>query len=262
MLECSMTNFDFLKKYEELQYTIMFDRFVDLGFATVSYCEGDNSPFWNHALTDQVIDDGQLSEIEKTLTSLKRKPAVYFENKPILEPLKKSLENKKYKKTAEDSWMFFGQDTIDASKFDSIIKVQNEDELRVYLETFDLCYQKDDPQNVYGGLGEYLSVAEKAWKRHYNSDRIEYFIVYDKDEPVAVSALTNLNGIGYISNVGSLRKVRGRGFGKTATLFCVQESINKRNKLHCLATEENTYPNEFYKRIGFKTRSTANLFVK
>jgi len=74
--------------------------------------------------------------------------------------------------------------------------------------------------------------------------------------------LTNHDGIGYISNVGSLRKVRGEGFGKIASLYPVSQSIKNGNLEHCLATEEGTYPNEFYKRIGFETRFTAVCYVK
>lgn len=93
-------------------------------------------------------------------------------------------------------------------------------------------------------------------------ERIEYFMVYKGNKPVAVSTLTNYGDIGYISNVGSIREVRGEGFGKAATLFCVKESIKHGNKEHCLATEEGAYPNEFYKRIGFATRFTAIGYTK
>ena len=87
-------------------------------------------------------------------------------------------------------------------------------------------------------------------------------MVYKNNKPVAVSTLTNYDEIGYISNVGSLSEVRGEGFGKAATLFCIQESIKHGNREHCLATEEGAYPNEFYKRIGFVTRFTAVGYTK
>ncbi|MBU1071268.1 hypothetical protein KKG65_02540 [Patescibacteria group bacterium] len=81
-------------------------------------------------------------------------------------------------------------------------------------------------------------------------------------EPVAVTTLTNFAGIGYISNVGSLKKVRGKGFGKTASLYSAQQSVNNGNQVHALATEEGDYPNEFYKRIGFETKFSTLGFVK
>lgn len=125
-----------------------------------------------------------------------------------------------------------------------------------------MCFQKNDPQNPYGELGDYLKVAEKVWWRHHATNRIEYFMVYDGNEPVAVSTLTNYKSIGYISNVGSLKSVRGKGFGKLATIYCVNLSNKHENKYHCLATEEGTYPHEFYQRIGFEKKFSAVCFTK
>lgn len=257
-----MINFEFLRKYQRLQYTIMFDKFVDLGFAIVAYCEGDNSSFWNYALTNQILSAEELSKIEETMQSFDRKPEVYFENRQDLQPLIDFLREKGYKKEFEDSWMFWGKEEIDVSRFNIVKKVANEAELKLFLKTFDACYQKDDPQNVYGELGDYLQVAEKVWHRHHESDRLEYFMVFKEDKPIAVSTLTNHEGIGYISNVGSLREVRGQGFGKIASLYCVEQSKKNSNSEHCFATEEGTYANEFYKRIGFDTRFTAVGYMK
>ena len=235
----------------------MFDGFVDLGFAVVGCCDGDTSAFWNYALTDQALTKEQLSKIEETMDSLDRKPTVYFENRKDLQPLVSFLKERGYKFGFEDSWMFHSGESIDISRFDQVKKVTNESELEVFLKTFDACYQKDDLQNVYGELGDYLNVAEKVWHRHHYTNRLEYFIIYKGDRPVAVSSLTNYGGIGYISNVGSLREVRGQGFGKLASLYCVEQSKKHNNTEHCLATEEGTYANEFYKRVGFNTLFTA-----
>lgn len=255
-------NFAFLEKYERLQSGIMFDKRIDLGFATVSYCKTDNSPFWNHALVNKLVTADQLGKIELSLRSLQRKPALYFETRREFNPLINFLTASGYKKSFEDSWMFHNETIMGISKFDGVKKVNDEKELKIFLEIFNACYQKNDPQNPYGELGDYLKVAKTAWRKHHAGGRIEYFTVYKGRKPVAVSTLTNYEGIGYISNVGSLREVRGEGYGKTATLFCVEQSKKHGNKSHCLATEEGTYPNEFYKRIGFETRFTAAGYIE
>ena len=257
-----MDNFNFLRKHQQLQYTIMFDKLIDLGFAMVGYCKGDDSSFWNLALTNQILTKKELFKVEETMQSLNRNPGVYFENRESLKPLVKFLKGKGYEFSFEDSWMFHSGRHIDVSRFGLVKKVTNETELKVFLKTFDACYQKDDPQNPYGELGDYLKVAEKVWHRHHKTNRLEYFLVYKGKKPVAVSTLTNHGSIGYISNVGSFREVRGEGFGKIASLYCVDVSKKRGNTKHCLATEEGTYPNEFYKRIGFITRFTAVAYVK
>ena len=58
------------------------------------------------------------------------------------------------------------------------------------------------------------------------------------------ATLTNFDGLGYISNVGSLKKSEARVWKNSDTLF-VAKSIKNNNQEHCLATEEGAY------RMGF-----------
>jgi|SRR5579859_3599162 len=257
-----MTNYQFLQTYLELQSGIAFDELIDLGFATVCHSKVDSSSFWNNALVNTVLSDDQIHQVATKLTTLSRKPAFYFENRDDLKSLADKFARIGYEQDAEDSLMFYSGSEVSESDLGTVKEVQAEGDLHTFIDVFDHCYQKDDPKNPYGELGEYLKSATEAWKNHRASGRIAYFIAYKDSEPVAVSALTSYKGIGYISNVGSLRSVRGEGFGKQATLWCVSQSQKQGNTMHCLATEEGTNPNAFYKSIGFQTRFTAKLMIK
>jgi len=240
----------------------MFDALINFDFATLGYSKTDKSSYWNLALTDKFLSDIEINEIEEKFKQVDRVPTLYFENRPDLKPFSEKLIGKGYKRSYEDSWQFWKDKKIEDRYFESVKKVSTIEELKVFLETFNSCYQKGDPQNPYGELGDYLKVAENVWHKHNKTERLEYFIVYKNEKPVAVSTLTNFEGIGYISNVGSLKEVRGGGFGKAATLYCIYQSTKHGNTEHCLATEEGAYPNEFYKRIGFETRFTAVGYSK
>lgn len=256
-----MTNSNFLKKYIYLQHGKAFDKIIDINFSLITYLEKDNSGFFNFALVTRIISDSEIKEIEETLKSLNRDSTIYFENNKELKSLTLLLKNQGYKKEYEDSWMFWEGREI-SNDFSQVKKVKNKEDLRIFLETFDSCYQKDDPQNPYGEVKDYLSSVEKSWHEFNKNNELEYFVIYKNRKPVAVASLTNYEGIGYISNVGSLLEVRGEGFGKIATLYCIKKSIENKNTEHCLATEEDSYPNSFYKRIGFKTRFTAEAYKK
>jgi len=256
-----MTDSQTLQTYLELQKDIMFDELIDLGFATVCYSASGTSSFWNNALVVTVLSQDQIHSVANKLQELQRNPAFYFEDCTELKPFADTLLADGYKQESEDSLMFHSGEDIDTSRFDSVKKVDTTEELEVFLETFDNCYRKDDPLNPYGELGEYLISTRSAWEKHHETNRIEYFIVYDDAEPVAVATLTNHNGLGYISNVGSLMSVRGKGFGKLATLYCVWHSRNNGNTNHFLATEAGTNPNSFYSAIGFETRFTTKLMT-
>lgn len=240
----------------------MFDRLIDLDGLILGISDLDKTEVWNFALVCRNINEAEIFEIERKIESLNRKPVIYVENSEDFLGTTELLKGKNYEKIYEDSFMFWKGGNISKKRFSQVKKVSNVDDLEIYLETFNNCFQNNDPQNPYGELGDYLKVAQKVWHDHYNSGRLEYFIAYKEDEPVAVSTLTNFEGLGYISNVGSLKEVRGEGFGKLATLYCVEMSKNRGNSSHFLATEENTYPNEFYKRIGFETRFTGIAYSK
>lgn len=255
-------NYNFLKKYQEMQLNVTFDGFIELGYARIGYSKTDKSDFWNYALPKWELNHDELNNLEKSFKEISTNPAIYFENTASASNLTKLLTTQGYKKSFEDSWQFWKGMAIENKHFESVRRVQNSNDLGIFLKTFNDCYQKDDPQNPYGELGDYLKSAEAAWHKNSKSNKIEYFIVYKSEQAVAVSSLTNYKGIGYISNVGSLREVRGEGYGKAATLYCVKKSLENGNTEHCLATEEGHYPNEFYKKIGFDTRFTALAYSK
>lgn len=239
----------------------MLVELYDLSFAVICYCEGDDSAFWNNALVDAPLSEAQIQQVEEKCRELHRPAAFYFEHTPEMDTFKQILQQKGYTQYGEDSWMFFEGDSVDTARFDQVKEVQTEAELAVFLETFDATYQKDDPLNPYGELGSYLEVAKKAWLEHQGKT-IQYFVAYKENEPVSVGALISFQGIGYIFNVGSKRSVRGEGFGKLVTLYCLDQSLKKSNTVHCLATEEGTNPHQFYQKLGFKTRFTALTMIK
>ena len=255
-----MTNYEFLRIYYGLQSGIMFDRIDERNYGLMSFCKTSSSPFWNNVLVGEMLSDNEIDAWEAELRVAQRKSAFYFENCDSLKVFERHLISKGYKKEAEDSLMFFAPDKPDLTEVVAK-EVETEEELEEFLRRFDMCYQKDDSQNPYGELGEYLESARLSWIRMKGTGRLNYYIFYDEDIPVAVSALTNYMGVGYVSNVGSLREVRGRGFGKAATLYAIKKSMENGNSIHSIATEEGTYPNEFYKRIGFETKFTALLYV-
>lgn len=257
-----MLHTDFFKKLYNLQMGIMGDKITETEFGMIVYNHDDPSVFWNHIFVDKIINPNNFGEIEKIFLENNRMPAIYFKKSDELKENNQVLIDAGYKETNQDSWMFFEGKIDEKIDFSMVKKVESEFDLNTYLETFDKCYQNNDPQNPYGTLGEYLGVTEKVWHKESKNNHLEYFVVFKGAKPVAVATLTNYQGLGYISNVGSLCEVRGEGYGKLATLKCVEMSIKNGNTETCLATEEGNYPNEFYKRIGFETKFVGLLYTK
>ncbi|MEA3357035.1 MAG: hypothetical protein U9Q67_01225 [Patescibacteria group bacterium] len=258
-----MTNFRILESYQELlQYAVLLDRILKVGTASVGYYKADNSPYWNFALVNKVIMLKELQRVEAEYKVLDRKTTFYFEDRKELSGLKEFLKENGYRRLYEDSWMFWTKGNIDSRQFESIKEVKTDKDLDVFTRTYDKCYQEDDSQNPYGGFEEpFLRLLKKAWLR-YSTKHLDYFIAYKHGDPVAVSILVNYKGLGYITAVGSIKDVRGEGYGKAVTMYCLQKSNKNGNKIHFLGTEEGKYPNEFYRRIGFATKFKALYYRK
>lgn len=152
-------NYQFLQKYFQLQNSIMFDCYIELGEATIAYSETDTTENWNIALVNSLLSDSQISKIQVNFAEINRKPTLLFQNTPTMQPLVEKITTLGYKKNYEDSFQFWQGGKIDTSHFESVKKVETPTDLALFLTTFDQCYQNDDPQNPYGKLGNYLKVA-------------------------------------------------------------------------------------------------------
>lgn len=239
---------------QDYQRFILLEEYIELPFATIIYEPTDGSFYENNALINTTLTKAQLLQIENEFAKLKRTPAIYFEDNSTLRGNITFLQNGGYTQEWRDSWMFYESVLENNDNFRNIKIVKTEEDLQVFLETFNACYQKNDPQNPYGEVTDYLKGSKNRWMKHHTSKVIQYFIAFDKDEPVAVAALTSLKGLGYISAVGSLQKVRGGGFGKQISLFAVYISQQMGNKHHFLLTEVGGYPHKFYQHIGFREK--------
>lgn len=260
-----MTNADLLEIYLHLQDGIISDRLLSTHFpeSIITFCKADTATYWNFALVKKVLTEQELRKIEQVFIKLGRLPSIYFENKKAFSPLQKLLVKKAYQISFQESWMFYEKKSLVLPTDYKVKEVRNEQELTLFLKLFRQCYQKDDPQNSYGEIGEgYIKRLREAWKSYHSSQRVEYFLFYKDKEPVSISTLINYKNAGYISNVGSIPQVRGLGFGKLATLHCVSRSRDKNHRYHFLATEEKSFMQEFYQRIGFTTKFTTIDYVK
>lgn len=260
-----MTNSDVLDIYINMQQDIIFNRLIKIypEKAVIAFCKNDDAVDWNFALIKKILSKKEVENLEKEFLQLKRTPSIYFENKHEFYPFKELLEVRGYKESYKDAWMFYKTTSVDLPQGYQVKKVYDEKDIEIFLEIFNKSYQKNDPQNPYGEWGKgYLKTISDSWYKHHSTQKVECFIFYKDEEPVAVSELVNYKDMGYITNVASMRHVRGQGFGKLATLHCVKRSLQRKHTYHFLATEEGQYPHKFYQKIGFKTEFTAVDYAK
>lgn len=239
----------------------MFDEITKYHNTISCFSQFDPPPYWNYTYITTPPSMEDLSYLETYWQRRNRAMTFYFENTPENKNIKSFLSSHKFSHHFEDSWMFYEGKILDKTHFESIKEVRNEKDLADFIYAFDNSYQEGDPQNAYGRLNDYLPLSEQAWRKHKDTDKLHYYVAYKDGKPVAVSALTLYKDIGYLSNIGSLPSARGQGYGKAVTLFAVKESVKRGHHHHVLATEQGTYANDFYQRLGFKTHFSAVAFT-
>lgn len=225
-----------------------------------AYSEVNPEDWWNFALLKKPIKKEEITLIEDFFKKRKRKSAIYFHDGSEFEKVKLILGYRDYNVSAKDYWMFW-ENGIPKIDDQGIKEVKTDDDFDVWFETFIKSYQKDDPQNPYGEQTDFALLLKKLWRERKTRGE-KYFLAFDEDKPVAVGILMSYDKKGYIYSIGSIPSVRGKGFGKKISLYCIKESFRQGNKFHFLATEKGGYPFAFYERIGFNPEFVSYLYTK
>lgn len=87
----------------------------------------------------------------------------------------------------------------------------------------------------------------------------EHFLARWQGEPCATATLLHANQAGGIYNVATVPAFRGRGLGTALTLFAMQSAGKAGYTEAILFATPAGFP--VYKRLGFETISTADLFI-
>lgn len=255
-----MDKYKILKTFADIHRDSPLSKVIVKDKITYIYCDNNSEFWWNYALVDHIISDNELKEIEEYFISKDRRSSIYFSDDEKNMPLKNILQKKGYKIVAKDVWLFWDKPAPEIED-SNIVEIINNKDFEKWINTFIESYPKNDPKNPYGEQTEFSEVLKKSWQaKSDNNDK--YYLLYNKQIPVATAILTSHNKMGYISAVGSIPSVRGKGFGKKISLHCVKESFKQKNKYHFLATEKGDYPHDFYQRIGFEPKFTSYLFTK
>ena len=252
----------FIKDYISIQKDITIDDIIYYDNYTLVFSRTDKSELWNFAVVEDNKKVLLIEPIEQVFNLKQRRPCFYcIKTSPHI----KTIINAGYHKTFTDSWFFWqSKETIPTQYFDTIKQVESKEELEIYIQTLDACFQKDDPKNPYGALWDYLISAKEAriTDKEQNINKLVYFICYKEETPVAVSALAMQWNLAYISNVWSLRVVRWEWYGKAVSLFPLQYALGKGINNIALSTEEGYFPYEFYKRLWFIQMFDMEYYVK
>ena len=237
----------------------------DLGDALVLHDPNDAEPFWNRAEairwpTDPVAFDRRLTEVAVLFASLGRQPHIWV-SPPHDEPIDLAgrLVANGFENVGEGLLLVAdGVDRARAALADrppgAAVRLERHSALtgvaasrvaeaivRVLVEAFGV-----DPARKPGVTAETLSSLEDA--------RFTHYLVRLDDEPVAVARRATFDGISYLSSIGTVAPVRGRGLGRFVTASAMVDAAEAGSELIDLGVfADNVAARALYADLGFVT---------
>lgn len=216
--------------------------------------------YWNYA-TKLDIDKRSLREgiqrIVDFYKSIDRQPAIYIT--PFSRPknLPEFIKTLGFQSKYRDAWMFYDNSSpkIKLPEGFTIRPVESKEEMKVFVEIFNQSYSGATPEEPYGALPkEYGECLFDSFKNSGKDKNVVNCLGFFKGNPVGIATLIYSGKFGVIYNVGTVPQLRKKGIGAALTLNAVSTSIKNDAKIVFLQTEEGSYNEAYYKKLGFSTR--------
>lgn len=235
--------------------------------AVLLYSDIIDDFFWNYAAhvnTTQEKVDELIQEIIAFYRKKKRQPSVYLTSFSKPPNISKYLETHGFRVEFKDAWMIYEREIPPIKKPKALIikEVKSNEEMEIFMKVFYEAYGGASEGEPYGELpptyGEALCL---SFRNPPKETSIIHYLGFINEEPVGIGTLISSEGFGGIYNVGTSLKCRRKGIGSAISLKAIEDSKKEGNNLTYLMTEEGSYVEEFYKKLGFSTKFIGRGYV-
>lgn len=255
------------KAHYRNQQGMYFSRMEGIEGAVLLYSDIIDDFFWNYAGQIKTTQE-KIEELIREITILYRKearnPSVYIT--PFSQPqdISERLDDHGFKIEFKDAWMTYDGEPpqIKKPKDLSFKEVRSDEDMEIFIKVFYEAYggaSKDEP---YGELPPtYGEALRRSFKNPPKKKRIIHYLGLINRKHVGIGTLISLDGFGGIYNVGTSSSYRKTGLGSAISIKAVEDSKKEGNTTTYLMTEEGSYVEKFYQRLGFSTKFVGCGYV-
>ncbi|HDL75116.1 MAG TPA: GNAT family N-acetyltransferase [bacterium] len=224
--------------------------------------------YWNFASKINVSEkeiENSIKQITEFFKKKNRKPVIYVT--PFTKPrsLSKLIQRAGFKLQFKESWMFYKEVNLKFTvpKNFTIKKIKTKKEMKIFVDIFNKAYSGADPEDPYGPIPpEYKEALVDSFKKNQKNKFTVHYLGFLKNKPIGVATLIYFGKYAGIYNIGTVLDKRKKGMGSSITLKCVLEAQKNKAKFIFLQTEQKSYNEKFYKKLGFSTKFIGQGFVK
>lgn len=223
--------------------------------------------YWNYATKINISEERPEGLIKKIIDFYKtknRQPTIYFTPFTKTRNLPELVGKFGFKSKYKDAWMFYGGAKPKFEMLENFIikKVETAEEMKIFVDVFSQSYSGAAPDEPYGALSKEYGecIFESLLKPQIGKSTIHYLGILG-DKPVGIATLIYSGDFGCIFNVGTIPTHRKKGIGKALTLNAVNDSIKNSAKIVFLQTEQGSFNEKYYTKLGFSTKFIGEGFV-
>ena len=251
---------DAIKIHWKLQLGCYFKSVVNLNGAMYNLGDKVVDYFWNYAglIESNEKDSGELlNRIISFAQENNRVPAVYID--PTVEPsnFREFLVNRGFKLSGDEIWMFLNPLSFSLKEKPQglqVKRVKTADEMRKFIEVFDLSYEMGEDGKVYGEslFDAFISGIKDVEVFHY--------LGMIDNSPVSIASVYISHDAAGIYNVGTIPEFRKKGFGAALSRESIAEALKHNVRRLLLQTELESEAESLYKNIGFEPAFSGEIW--
>ena len=245
-----------------------FSNIINAENFDIYYSDVIEDQYWNYAyLKKGDIDlENTIKEIILKMEQINRKPVIYITSNIMNEKLEYDINRLKLNLLSTDCWMSLenlNEFKTYKSNFDfSIYKVDKELQ-NTFIKAVMDGFSGDDPDDPYGKLPEgyrisYKKIFQKKWE---DDIKIINYIGMKSDKTVGTATVVNNKSKALIYNITTLKEYKRKGVCKQIMSNMINELNNLNIKEVWLQTEKGYYPEEVYRKIGFKEKFLGKAYA-
>lgn len=213
---------------------------------------------------DPAFISSRLDEIESNFQRVRRTPVLYTTPDTSPSDLTSYISKRNYSLAFTDAWMFFEkQVSLTLPPSIEVKVVCNIEEMKLYVSLFNQCYSGTGPNEVYGAAP--AAWGENLFDSYKNTDpknEVLHYMLLINGKSVAIAISVSCDDYSGLYSVGTIPSERGKGYGTLITLYAVKALQEKKIKNIFLQTEQGTYNEKLYQKMGFETCWLGKGWVK
>lgn len=255
----------FLKEYE-FEQGAFFSGHMQKDDCIFAWNDVIPDALWNHAakLGSEGTDINHLvDEVIAFFKKKNRRPAVCITSFTRPANLADLLEQSGFKPEGTDAWMFYekGVPSDSLPVGFSIKQVTSLEEMQVFVDLFDRAHT-GAPDEPYGKLPPEYGESLLRFYQHSPTDgTVLHYLGCMNNEPVGYATLIYAGRFAGIYNVGTIPQYRRRGIASALTLRAVTDALIDGVQIVFLITEQGSYNERFYTKLGFTTKFVVRAYV-